>query len=87
MLLAQELGEEGFTVVALHPGLVATDLGKKAMAAASDTASKALGPAASAAVPAISAEANAQGLVTVIQGLDAGKSGGLWDWQGRSLQW
>lgn len=82
LMLDFELKGEGFTIVALHPGLVATDMGKgSADIPASDEMKEAL------AKIIITPEESGEALVKVIEGATIADSGKFINYDGTPAPW
>ncbi|KAK7048121.1 hypothetical protein R3P38DRAFT_1851829 [Favolaschia claudopus] len=81
MMLVQfhnELQKERFTVIALHPGFVATDMGNQAHL---------LKLAEKAGLVGMPVSTSVEGMLKVVDGLDHSKSASFFDWKGDIVPW
>ena len=79
-VLANGLKEEKFTVIAVHPGFVITDMGNEAAQLASTNQQEGYGPT-------ITATESVSSMLDIIKNLTFAVSGSYMQWDGVAMPW
>jgi len=85
--MAQDLAAEGFTVVSLHPGWVATHMGKGSADSMNKVMREVEGEGARSMAPPLTAQQSVQGLLEVLHTIKPEQTGSFLGWDKAPVPW